>query len=143
LLAGPYALPAPIHEPRLAQALALCQNESVRPDVHLIVRELLDRHLSSGKVDLNDIDEVIGTRAVSYDDVEEIITLLEAAGLRVGEPLDDEDIQVMRDILSSAQRLRESLCRPPTVAEISGASGHPPHAVRRALERGKSAARSR
>src|SRR5262245_14281775 len=94
----------------------------VRPDLHIVVRELLARHRPSGKVDLNDIDEVIGTRPLSYDDVEEIITLLEAAGLRVGEPLDDEDIRVMQDILSSAQRLRQSLGRPPTVAEISGDS---------------------
>lgn len=130
-----------IHPFRLARPVAPCHDGRVRPDLHLIVQELVERHRSSGRVDLNDIDEVIGTRAVSYDDVEEIVTLLEAAGLRVGEPLDDEDIRVMQDILKSAQRLRQSLCRPPTVAEVSGDSGHPPHAVRRALERGKSAAR--
>lgn len=91
---------------------------------------------------LNDLAEVIGTRAVTYDEVELLITRLEEEGLRVGELLDTQDIDVMQAVLTVARRLRDTLCRPPTVDEVAAASGYAPHQVRRALEHGKSANRS-
>lgn len=91
---------------------------------------------------LNDLAEVIGTRAVTYDEVELLITRLEEEGLRVGEPLDSQDIDVMQAVLTAARRLRDTLCRPPTVDEVAEASGYAPHQVRRALEHGKRANRS-
>ncbi len=111
----------------------------MRPVVEAIVMELLARHRASGRVHLNDIDEVIGATPVSYDEVDAIIARLEGEGLAVGEPPDEAAITVMREVLASARRLRAALDRAPTVPEIAGDSGHAEHLVRRALESAKSA----
>jgi hypothetical protein len=111
----------------------------MRPVVEAIVTELLARHRASGRVHLNDIDEVIGAAPVSYDEVDALIARLEAEGLAVGEPPDDAAIVVMRGVMASARRLRGGLGRAPTVAEIALDSGHAEHLVRRALESARSA----
>ena len=111
----------------------------MRPVVKAILTELLARHRASGRVHLNDIDEVIGAVPVSYDEVDAIVAGLEAEGLAVGEPPDDAAITVMREVMASARRLRAASGRAPTVEEIAGDSGHAAHLVRRALETAKSA----
>jgi hypothetical protein len=111
----------------------------MRPAVEAIITELLARHRVSGRVHLNDIDEVIGKEPVSYDEVDQIVGRLEACGLAVGEPPDAAAITVMREVLASARRLRSALERPPTVEEIARDSGHAEHLVRRALESARSA----
>lgn len=112
------------------------------PLVQSVVAELLERYRGTGRVDLDDIAEVVGLRAVSYEEVDLIIERLEAEGLRVGEPLDEGDVAVMRAILAAARRLRLEMGRRPTVEEIAAASGHAPHAVRRALEQAQRAGRA-
>jgi hypothetical protein len=112
-----------------------------RPLIDDVVLELLDRHQSSGRVDLNDIADVIGTRAVTYEDVDEIITRLEAQGLSVGDSLTDREVDVMRSVVAAARRLNAELRRRPTVDEIAADSGHSAHTVRRALEHGGRPAR--
>jgi hypothetical protein len=109
------------------------------PDVESIIAELLARHRRLGRVDLNDIAEVVNTRTVTYDEIDHIIERLEAEGLRVGEPLTGSDLLVMRGVLTAAHRLRSQLQRRPTVDEISAESGHAPHTVRRVLEHGRRA----
>lgn len=111
----------------------------MRPVVEAIVAELLARHRASGRVHLNDIDEVIGATAVSYEEVDDLIARLEAEGIAVGEPPDDAAIVVMREVVASARRLRGALGRAPTVVEIAHDSGHAEHLVRRALESARSA----
>jgi hypothetical protein len=110
------------------------EREAVRSLVERILGELLARHGEAGHVHLNDLAEAIGTEAVTPDEIEAVVDRLEAAGLRVGEPLDGLDVLVIREVLASARRLRASLGRPPTVDEIAADAGHPAHAVRRALE---------
>lgn len=112
----------------------------VRPLADSILSDLLARHRSEGRVHLNDIAEVIGGRAVTPEEIEAIIDGLEAEGLRVGEPLDGQDVNLMQMVLGSARRLRERLGRRPTVVEIAADAGCPEHVVRRALEQGASAA---
>ncbi|WP_437314069.1 sigma-70 domain-containing protein [Sorangium sp. So ce385] len=106
----------------------------MRPVIDDMIQELLTRHRSTGRVDLNDIADVIDRRPVSYEEVEHIIDRLESEGLRVAEPLDAGDVEVLRAVLSSARRLAAELGRTPTIGEIALASGHAPHTVRRALE---------
>jgi hypothetical protein len=108
----------------------------MRPLILSIVDGLLARHRATTRVDLNDISEMIGSRAVSYDEVEYIVARLEAEGFEVGEPMNASEVRVMRVVLSAARELRSSLRRTPTIAEVARASGHPAHVVRRALERG-------
>ncbi len=115
----------------------------MRPVVEGILRELLARHPPPGHVHLNDLAEVIGGRPVTPDEIEHLVDQLEAAGLRVGEDLDDQDVSVIGAVLGSARRLQASLGRRPTVAEVARDAGLPPHAVRRALEHGAAASRPR
>jgi hypothetical protein len=112
-----------------------------RPLIDGIVLELLARHQSSGRVDLNDIAEVIDARAVTYEEVDEIITRLESQGLRVGDTLTEREVDVLRSVVAAARRLDTTLRRRPTVEEIAAESGHSAHAVRRALEHGGRPAR--
>jgi hypothetical protein len=107
---------------------------AVRPVVQEILGELLARHRGTGRVHLDDLAEVIGVRAVTPEEIEHLIDQLEAAGLRVGEALDERDVSDLRTVLDSARRLRASLGRRPSVEEIAGDAGLPDHAVRRALD---------
>ncbi|MFO0761261.1 MAG: hypothetical protein U0359_32580 [Byssovorax sp.] len=113
----------------------------MREAVQQILAEILRRHRSEGRVHLDDMAEVIGTRAVSYDEVDALIAALEAEGLRVGEDLDDGDIARMQAILASARGLRKALGRAPTVREVAEAAAAPEHVVRRALKEAQRAAR--
>lgn len=115
---------------------------AMRAPVERILEDLLARHGDAGHVHLDDLAAGIGEERVTPDEIEALIDRLEAAGLRVGEPLDGLDLLVIRQVLASARRLRAALARPPTVDEIARDSGHTPHAVRRALEHA-AAARSR
>jgi hypothetical protein len=115
----------------------------VRAAVERILEELLARHRDTGHVHLNDLAEVIGTQAITSEEVDDLISRLEAAGLRVGEALDGRDIQVMNEVLGGARRLAASLGRRPTVDEIAAGTGHPAHVVRRALEHAAAAAKPR
>jgi hypothetical protein len=107
-----------------------------------ITLTLLERHRASGRVHLNDLAEVIGARAVTPEEIEHVIDRLEAEGLRVGEALDDQDIDALRAVLESARRLRGSLGRQPCVEELAADTGRPAHEVRRALEHVRRTARS-
>jgi hypothetical protein len=120
----------------MAAADAAWQKGRVRVAVQRILEELLARHPAGGHVHLNDLAEVIGTTAVTPEEVEALVDELEAAGLRVGEQLDGADVRVMREVLASARRLHTHLSRRPKVEEIAEDSGHPTHVVRRALEAG-------
>ena len=115
----------------------------MRPAIDAIVQELLQRHRASGRVHLNDLGEVIGVQAVTQAEIEAIVDRLEAEGLRVGEALDEEDMSMLRAVLDAVRRLRESLGRRPTVAEIARGAGCAEHEVRRALEHGAGASRSK
>ncbi|EYF08612.1 sigma-70 domain-containing protein [Chondromyces apiculatus] len=99
-----------------------------------VVAELLARHRASGRVELDDIEEVVGDRPVSYEEVDAIIGRLENEGLRVGEPLTEVDVATLQAVVEVARRLRGLLGRPPTVTEIARESQRPSHTVRRALE---------
>ncbi len=133
---GTSSIPGPGAPTTVARAgrLAPWQRGRVRPLIEEIFQALLARHRDAGRVHLNDISEVIGGRAVTYEEVEALIDRLEAAGLRVGEPLDERDVASLRTVLESARGLQARLGRRPTVAEIAAETGRPEHEIRRALE---------
>jgi hypothetical protein len=64
----------------------------------------------------------------------DLVDQLEAAGLRVGEDLDEQDLGALRAVLASARKLEASYGRRPSIDEIACDVGRPPHEVRRALE---------
>ena len=108
------------------------------PVLQSIVSELVARHEQTRRIDLNDIAEVIGTRAVSYDDVDHVIRALEEMGCRVGGPPTLRELELIREVVVSARALREELGRAPAVEEIAARAKHAPFVVRRALENAQS-----
>lgn len=111
----------------------VCEKIRVRPIVESILSELLLQHRGAGRVDLDDIAEVIDARAVTYEEVELIVDRLEAEGLSVGEPLGGLDIAILRCVIVTGHRLTAELRRRPTIRELAAHSGHAESAVRRAL----------
>jgi hypothetical protein len=112
----------------------------LRPAVSAILDALLRRHGPGERVDLNDIGEVIGPRAVTYDEVDELVGALEARGRRVADLLDERDVATMKRVVAAARSLAAQLGRTPAAAEVASACGEAEHVVRRALE---AAARAR
>jgi hypothetical protein len=107
----------------------------VRPLISAIYDELVTRHGDVKRIDLDDIDDVIGARAVTYEEVEYLVDRLEAAGFSVGEGIEAPDVEIMQLVLMQARSLQLSLGRKPTIDEIASASSKPSYVVRRALER--------
>jgi len=99
-----------------------------------VLAALRQRHATTQRIDLNDIGEVIGLQAVSYEEVEEIITTLEAEGLRVEQIPTAHEMGLLQRVLAQARRLRSELKRNPSVEEISAGAELPVFVVRRALE---------
>lgn len=106
----------------------------VRSLIAEIIEELMTRQQTTDRVDLNDIAEVIGTRAVSYDDVERIIVELESRGCLVGGDPSVKELELMQTVVVAARRLSDELGRRPTVDELAARLAVPTFVVRRALE---------
>ncbi len=87
-------------------------------------------------VDLNDIAEIIGDKAVSYDEVDLIIATLEERGCSVGGEPTVREMSLLREVLEAARRLATELGRRPSVEEIATAIEQPAFVVRRAVENG-------
>ncbi len=99
-----------------------------------ILEEILGRHQAGDAVHLNDLEEAIGDNAVSYEEVEEMVDLLEAAGLRVGEPPDEGGVEIIKKVVAAARKLAMVSGTKPTVEAIGREAGLPSRVVRRALE---------
>jgi Sigma-70 region 3 len=108
----------------------------VRPVIASIIDDLVTRHGTTRRVDLNDIAEVIGTRAVSYDEVDHIITELGRRGCQVGGPPSARELLLLREVLKATRSLQTELGRRPGVEEIAAKMDQPTFVVRRALENG-------
>lgn len=106
----------------------------MRPFIANVIDLLVARQDTTGRVDLNDIAEVIGSQAVSYDEVEQLIAELERRGCSVGGPPTLREMELLRQVLGAARTLRDQHQRQPTVDEIASLSEVPAFAVRRALE---------
>src|SRR5882672_11496404 len=97
-----------------------------------VVAALIARRAQTERLDLNDVAEVIGDRAISYDQVDEILLRLERAGHAVGEPAGAADVAQLRRVLDAARALGARLGRKPTVEEIAADTQLAPFVVRRA-----------
>ena len=115
----------------------------MRPFIAEIIESLVVRHGIATRVDLNDIAEVIGGRAVSYDEVDLIITTLQQRGCQVGGEPSVREMALLGEVLQAARRLREQLERQPSVDEIAAAIEQPTFVVRRAVESGGALGRSK
>jgi hypothetical protein len=116
-------------------AFGCAKRNRVRPLISAIYDELVARYREAMRIDLDDIAEVIGSRGVTYEEVEYLIDRLETEGFAVGEGIEASDVEIMQLVLTQARSLQQSLGRRPTVEEIASSCGKPTYVVRRALER--------
>lgn len=113
-----------------------CYSGRVRVFITEVIEALVARHGTTTRVDLNDIAEIIGDRAVSYEEVDLIIGELETRGCAVGGEPTVREMGLLRLVLRAARDLHAELDRRPTVDEIAEAIEQPTFVVRRALENG-------
>ncbi|MFO0644381.1 MAG: sigma-70 domain-containing protein [Polyangiaceae bacterium] len=108
----------------------------MRPALTLVLHALLEETRAPGArlLSLDRVAEAIGTVAVSADEVEVLVSALEAEGRTV---VDADDVRSPKDdlalVLPAARALSKELGRKPTVAELAERTGISAEAVGRAL----------
>ena len=105
----------------------------MKPELEEVVRVLLEAGKTGGEISLDALGEALGTRAISADDVDEIMRALERQGLRVVGPEGGGGEDRLRGVVTTARALVAELGRKPTVAEIAARSGLTVDEVRQAL----------
>jgi Sigma-70 region 3 len=109
----------------------------LRPPLRAILEELLASSVDARFVSLDALGEAIGTVALSTDEIDAIVTALEAEGRTVGEPEAALGTARLAAVLETARVLARELGRAPTRAEIAARAGMTDAAVRHALELAK------
>jgi hypothetical protein len=103
---------------------------TLRPELRVILDALLERRERA--LSLNTVAEAIGARAVTHDEIGELLDALESAGHSIS--LDKTSArESLASVLGSARALRRELGRSPTSDEIAVRSGLSLDAVRLAL----------
>jgi hypothetical protein len=103
---------------------------TLRTELRAVLGELLRR--PEREISLDTIVEALGTRAVTADEIGELLDELESAGRSIGSEQTSAR-QSLVAVLGSARTLRDKLGRSPTSHEIAEHSGLSPDAVRLAL----------
>lgn len=105
----------------------------MKKELEEVLRALMDASNESGEVSLDVLGEALGVRAISTDDVDEIMQALERAGRRVIGPEGGGGEGRLKVVLATARALMKELGRKPNVSEIAGRSGLTEDEVRQAL----------
>lgn len=92
---------------------------------------------------LDELAEELLRKPLTYADIEELISALEAAGLELEGPGTPASMEELARVLDSARAFTAEHRRRPTVAELADRAGLSPIVVRRAVHLGKSAAHER
>jgi hypothetical protein len=106
----------------------------LRTELEEIVELLLRESEASGQVALDQIGDAVGARAVSYVDVDAVISALEAAGRTVeagAKPRGEEHLQL---IIRSIRELSTELGKRPTQQQIADRTGLTQAEVSHALQ---------
>jgi DNA-binding transcriptional ArsR family regulator len=110
---------------------------TLRAELAAIVERLAAEAQAHGAgarhVALDALGEAIGALAVSSEEIDAMITSLEARGLDVTAPRGGDGEARLRIVLATARELQAALGRRPSPAEIAERSGLSPDAVRHAL----------
>jgi len=105
----------------------------MKKELEEVVRFLLEESKDTGEVSLDTLGEALGVRAISTDDVDDVMRALERAGRRVVGPEGGGGEGRLKVVLTTARALVKELGRKPSVAEIVARSGLTEDEVRQAL----------
>ena len=95
--------------------------------------EVLEALAGRSEISLDDLADAIGARAVSFDDIDALMRVLEEKGARITSPQGGDGEDRLRIVLPAARALRAELGRAPTIDEIAARAGMPRDRVRVAL----------
>lgn len=95
----------------------------LRPELARVVAALVSESASENVVALDAIGEALGTLAVSQDEIDAILTEIEARGVRVSSPEGGRGEVDLKSVLDAARLLRRELGRAPRPVEVAARSG--------------------
>jgi hypothetical protein len=107
------------------------------PKLVAIAEKLLADSAASNTVTLDAMGDAIGLVPVSTEDVDALMTALEAAGRRVVGPEGARGVGNLQRVIPAARALTAALGRAPTVAELAAETGIGSDDVRHALALGR------
>jgi hypothetical protein len=105
----------------------------LRPELLDIVKQLLEVSLASREISLDALGDAIGTRSVSYPEIDAMMTMLEAEGRLIVAPAGQQGEALLRRVLDSLRVLGPQLGRRPKPSEIAEHAGMSTEEVRQAL----------
>lgn len=105
----------------------------MRPAVQAIVDGLLESSMPTKELTLDAIGDAIGARAITPDEIDEMMTALESAGCVIVGPKGGDGEAHLRAVIAAARALGPELEARPTIAQIAERSGLSPLEVRHAL----------
>lgn len=105
----------------------------LRPDLVAVVDGLLRETAKGGAISLDAIGDAIGTRAVSADEIDAMMSMLEEQGRRVVSPEGGRGEAKLKTVLDAARILRAELGRAPRHDEIAARAGMSREDVQHAL----------
>lgn len=95
----------------------------MRAELQAIVDALLEASTDAREVTLDAMGEAIGARAITSEEIDAMISALEAAGRKVVAPAGGTGEARLKEVVAAARALGPELGRKPTVAEIAARSG--------------------
>jgi len=106
---------------------------ALRSELQAIVEALLAASVDTRELPLDAIGSAIGARAVTAEEIDAMMTALEASGRRVVSPEGGSGEERLKAVIAAARALGPELGRPATVPEIAARSGLTTDEVRHAL----------
>jgi hypothetical protein len=109
----------------------------LRPDLAPVLARLLADSERTGRLTLDELGDAIGVIAVSIDDVDALLSALEAEGRTVVGPEGARGVGSLLKVLPAVRALAARLGRRPTLAELIAETGLSEADVRHALALGR------
>ena len=106
---------------------------ALRPELAAVVDGLLRDTAKGGTITLDAIGDAIGTRAASADEIDVMLSMIEAQGRHVVSPEGGSGESKLKSVLDAARALRAELGRPPRHDEIAARAGISREDVQHAL----------
>jgi hypothetical protein len=110
---------------------------ALRPRLEPIAKALLDASQWSMSITIDAIGDAIGTVAVSTDDVDALLDVLERAGRAIVAPEGQRGVANLQKVLAAVRELAARGGKKPTIPEIAAHTGIGETDVRHALALGR------